>query len=91
MQKNDAILRDDPETLGRDSNNDSKEVEADILPSLAQSDVDDFPDGGLKAIIVLCGVCGRIIHGHRLFLTPLVSQTVIGFFATYALLYRKSK
>jgi hypothetical protein len=31
---------------------------AEIAASLAQDDVDDYPEGGLKAWIVLCGVRG---------------------------------
>jgi len=55
MEKSDTISPDDPEPLPRESNSDSKEDEAHIIPSLTQSDVDDFPDGGLKANVVLCG------------------------------------
>ncbi|KAJ7459402.1 MFS general substrate transporter [Mycena galericulata] len=55
MEKNETNTYD-PEILANDGHaSDSKEEDADIITSLVQPDVDDFPDGGLKAYIVLCG------------------------------------
>ncbi|KAJ7437253.1 major facilitator superfamily domain-containing protein [Mycena galericulata] len=55
MEKNDTSTYD-PEPLAHDSGSDSKKEEVDIITSLVQSDADEFPDGGLKAYTVLCGV-----------------------------------
>ncbi|KAF8185923.1 major facilitator superfamily domain-containing protein [Mycena galopus ATCC 62051] len=53
MKEIDAILPGEIR-LPKDNTSDSKE-EVYIIPSLVQSDVGDFPDGGLKACIVLFG------------------------------------
>ncbi|KAJ7783965.1 major facilitator superfamily domain-containing protein [Mycena maculata] len=45
----------DPDPLRKDSASDAKAEEVDIISSLVQSDADDFPDGGLKAWVILCG------------------------------------
>ena len=55
MEKLDTVPYEAPGRLPRDSSSHSKVEEVETITSLVQQ-VDDFPDGGLKAHIVLCGV-----------------------------------